>query len=53
MPRERILRRIINAQRLDVDVGPSPQEPGSGRGFSESKDSAWACCPPRSTRQAR
>ena len=42
MPRERILRRIINAERLDVDVGPSPQEPGSGRGFSESEDSGRA-----------
>lgn len=42
VPRERILRRIINAERLDVDVGPSPQEPGSGRGFSESEDSGHA-----------
>lgn len=38
VPRERILRRIMNAQGLDVEVDPSPQEPVS-REFSESEDS--------------
>lgn len=38
VPRERILRRIMHAQGLDVDVDPSPQEPGSSRDFPESEE---------------
>ena len=29
----------MNAQGLDVDVDPSPQEPGRSRDLSESEDS--------------